>query len=598
MLLTSRPFYRECYRVLLPQLLDFWLNLFANIVFSVYSFYVSFAFLDYAYDRLPSIGPRLWRYIKRLYIRSVMWALREEVYYVYYEDDDLEYMTNTFFFHRLYTDLHLERGDRYDRRRWRWINARNILGQRFFTGYYQRPRPDWNHQVFFLWVTFPTYIRTYFVHWTDINTRQFNFQRGSGFLWITKPTSPLMSLRLWFSTKNFSSANWQQVVHTISLFQNKLQYRWNLQGRSVTERLVLQWKITFGDGFLYLRGLTVIFFIDACLTDDEPLWEPIEWSLVQSWILFIFLFAWIAENLISSRYGSYTGRDKRVWFSWYKTFWLVEGWYIMSLGAASLWVMVPHYYEVTYSMSFIVSWWNWYSRVFFFKFISMYTIVLFLAYYLQISMRWLNWKKLFTLILLINLFLSYLLYIHFFMTFFGYFTDPNWYSKACWVDYIQLSHEPNKWSWGAAKRDHFSYHNSKTVFWFKNDGPFAGAFLFFNLFFFLSLFLLLFYWVTLMRRVYTTQEVTFTLTTYCISSLKQFFYFFAFIFLFVVISYFFQYTRIPNEFMWGVNAHSWWWNFLGILLDYPYFLWDLTDLHVPENLADAFKWWRYFTSTK
>jgi hypothetical protein len=32
----------------------------------------------------------------------------------------------------------------------------------------------------------------------------------------------------------------------------------------------------FGFGFYYLRGLAFIFFIDACLTDDEPLWEPIE----------------------------------------------------------------------------------------------------------------------------------------------------------------------------------------------------------------------------------------------------------------------------------------------------------------------------------
>jgi len=35
-------------------------------------------------------------------------------------------------------------------------------------------------------------------------------------------------------------------------------------------------KQTLGDGFLYLRGLFFIFFIDACLTDDEPIWEPVE----------------------------------------------------------------------------------------------------------------------------------------------------------------------------------------------------------------------------------------------------------------------------------------------------------------------------------
>jgi hypothetical protein len=336
--------------------------------------------------------------------------------------------------------------------------------------------------------------------------------------------------------------------------------------------LLMVVKSTFGDGFLYLRGLFVIFCIDASITDDEPLWEPVEWSLVQSWIMFIFLFAWIAENLISSRYGSYTGRDKRVWFSWYKTFWLVELWYILSLGLASLWVMVPHYYEVTYSISFVYSWWHWYSRVFFFKFISLYTIILFLAYYLQISMRWVNWKKPFVIIILINFFLSYLIYVHFFFSFFGYFTDASWYHKTRLTDYVQLSHEPFKWSWGSSKRDHYSYHQSKTVFWFKSDGPFASAFLFYNLFFFLSLFTLYIYWIALIRRVYSTQEITFTFTTYCISALKQFFYFFSLIFILVMFSYMFSYWRLPVEFYWSLNAYSWFYNFTLIGCDYPSFL--------------------------
>jgi len=334
-------------------------------------------------------------------------------------------------------------------------------------------------------------------------------------------------------------------------------------------------KKTFGDGFLYLRGLFILFFIDACLTDDEPIWEPVEWSLVQSWIMFIFLFAWIAENLITSRFGSYTGRDKRVWFSWYKTFWLIEGWYVLSLGAACLFVMVPFYYEINYSVSFVVSWWNWYSRIFFFKFVSMYTIILLLAYFLQINLRWFNWKKSMFIVIFINFFLSYLLYVHFFMSFFGYFTDVNWYHKTRLVDYIQLSHEPNKWSWGNSKRDHFSYHKTSTVFWFKNDGPFAAAFLFFHLFVFLSLFLLYIYWLTLIRKIYATQEVTFTYTTYCISALKQFFYFFFFFYIFIFLSFIFNYLRTPVEFFWILNSNSWFVNFYDILVhDYVKFLID------------------------
>ncbi len=362
-----------------------------------------------------------------------------------------------------------------------------------------------------------------------------------------------------YLVSNFSSQN----IYNFNLF-----YFLQNTFKQALIYLLDVWKRTIGDGFIYLRGLFIIFFIDACLTDDEPIWEPVEWSLVQSWIMFIFLFAWIAENLISSRYGSYTGRDKRVWISWYKTFWLVEGWYIISLGAACLWVMIPFYFEITYSTSFLVSWWNWYSRVFFFKFISLYTIILFIAYFLQINLRYANWRKSFVLIILINFFLSYLIYIHFFMSFFGYFTDANWYHKTRLVDYVQLSHEPNKWSWGTSKRDHFSYHKSNTVFWFKNDGPFASSFLFINLIFLFSLFLLYFYWVTLIRRVYATQEITYTYTTYCISGLKQFFYFFLFLFFFILFSFMFNYWRLPIEFFWILNTNSWLTNFTSILLDY------------------------------
>ena len=365
--------------------------------------------------------------------------------------------------------------------------------------------------------------------------------------------------------------NYYNVTNSIT---NWLLYL-NINSKHYSILFLSNFKKTFGDGFLYLRGLFILFFIDACLTDDEPIWEPVEWSLVQSWIMFIFLFAWIAENLITSRFGSYTGRDKRVWFSWYKTFWLIEGWYIISMGAACLFVMVPFYYELTYSVSFVVSWWNWYSRIFFFKFISMYTIILLLAYLLQINLRWFNWKKSMFIVLLINFFLSYLLYVHFFMSFFGYFTDANWYHKTRLVDYIQLSHEPNKWSWGTSKRDHFSYHKSSTVFWFKNDGPFASAFLFFHLFIFLALFLLYFYWITLIRKIYATQEVTYTYTTYCVSALKQFFYFFLFLYIFIFLSFVFNYWRTPIEFFWILNPNSWFLNFYDILVhDYFNFLID------------------------
>lgn len=311
---------------------------------------------------------------------------------------------------------------------------------------------------------------------------------------------------------------------------------------------------SIGDGAIYIRGLMILFLFDAMLTDDEPIWEPVEWSLVQSWILFIFAFAWIAENLITSRYGSYTGRDKRVWFAWYKTFWLIEGYYALTLGATALFVIVPFYHEISYVLPLVVSWWNWYSRVFFFKFVSIYSLVLYIAYYLQLNLGAFHWRKSLLLVLIINVFLSYLLYTHCFMSFFAYFTDPNWYHKTRLVDYIHLSHEPNKWSWGTSKRDHFSYHNSRTVMWYKNDGPFASAFLFFNILIFICLFALYIYWIALFRRVYSTKEITYTYTTYCVSGLRQFFYFFLSLYLFVIFSFVVQYWRLPIEYAWLLNT--------------------------------------------
>lgn len=336
--------------------------------------------------------------------------------------------------------------------------------------------------------------------------------------------------------------------------------------------LIILTKRLFGDGFFYIRGLLIIFFIDASITDDEPLWEPLEWSLVQTWIFFIFIFAWIAENLITSRYGSYTGRDKRVWFAWYKSFWLLESWYAISYGLAALFVIVPFYYELTYTVSFVFSWWNWYNRIFFFKFVSLYAIILLMSYFFQLNLRWFNWKKTLLLILLINFFIGYLLYTNFIISFFGYFTDPLWYQKTRFIDYIQLSHEPLKWGWGPSKRDHFTYHKVSTVFWFKNDGPFAGAFLMIHLFFFLSLFFLYLYWITLLRRIYTTKEITYTFSTYCVSSFRQFFYFFFLFYVLIIVSFLINYWRFPIEFLWIINSTSWFLNFSNILLDYCFFL--------------------------
>jgi len=364
-------------------------------------------------------------------------------------------------------------------------------------------------------------------------------------------------LYIYLQNVKFTITSLYTILHTpftnlftlIKLFSNNIHFFKNLNKKYLN----LNIKQVVGESFIVLMCLVIILCTDALLTDDEPIWEPTEWSLLQNWLMFIFLFSWIAENLITSRYGSYTGRDKRVWFAWYKTFWGIQIYYAISLGAAALFVIIPFYHEITYITPLIMLWWDWYSRTFFFKFTSIYTVCLLLALYLQITLAQFNWKKSLIISLLINIFIAYLLYGQFFTTFFAYFTNSSWYLKTRLVDYVQLSHEPNKWAWGNTKRDHFSYHSSKTVFWFKNDGPFASAMLFFNILFFFSIFTFHIFWLTLIRRIYATNEITYTYTTYCISALRQFLYSFNLFYLFIVFSLLVTYWRLPVEFYWVNN---------------------------------------------
>ena len=407
---------------------------------------------------------------------------------------------------------------------------------------------------------------------TSANLKTDIFMRDFVYGWDTQVSQPVdspnTSVQKTTPVSNLSieSNNLDNFENSVANFSTKLLFRFywtyflNVCNKS------------FGFSFYYIQGFVFVLFIDACLTDDEPLWEPLEWSLVQTWILFIFTFAWIAENLIVSRYGSYTGRDKRVWMSWYKTFWLIEGYYIINYGVAAVFVIVPFYFETNYNLSFVYSWWHWYSRVFFFKFISILTLVMYIAFYLQMTTRWLNYKKGLFLVLLVNIFLSYLIYTQFIITFLGFFTDPVWYQKTRPIDYIQLSHEPARWGWGSAKKDHFTYHGVKTVFWFKNDGPFAAAMIFFQTFLFVCIFFLYIYWITLFRRIWSMKEIPLTLTTYCVSSLRQFFYFALFMYILVFISYLANYSRMPIEFLWAIDNASWGENLLSIALDYPKFI--------------------------
>jgi hypothetical protein len=258
--------------------------------------------------------------------------------------------------------------------------------------------------------------------------------------------------------------------------------------------------------------------------------------------------------------------------AWYKTFWLIEGYYVVNYGVAVILVMVPFYFELNYNLSFIYSWWNWFSKAFFFKFTLVYSIIILIGLWLQISLRWVSFKKTLFLVTIINILLAYLLYTQFIIIFFGYFTDPLWYQKTRYVDYVQLSHEPAKWGWGSSKKDHFTYHGVRTVLWFKNDGPFATSFLFCQIFMFICLFCLFIYWIVLFRRIFSLSEVPITYTTYCISSLKQFFFFFLYFYVFILLSFLSNYWRFPIEYFFTLDYQSWYINFFNIICEYPNFL--------------------------
>lgn len=68
------------------------------------------------------------------------------------------------------------------------------------------------------------------------------------------------------------------------------------------------------------------------------------------------------------------------------------------------------------------------------------------------------------------------------------------------------------------------------------------------------------------------KEIPLTLTTYCVSSLRQFFYFALFMYILVFISYLANYSRMPIEFLWAIDNASWGENLLSIALDYPKFI--------------------------
>lgn len=309
-------------------------------------------------------------------------------------------------------------------------------------------------------------------------------------------------------------------------------------------------KIINLEGFVYLRNLFIILLIDGLVLDDEPLWEPLEWSVMQTWILYVYAFAWMAEVIFSSRYGSYTNRDKVVWIGLFKVYSMLKLWFVGNIVIITVFVTLPFYFEITYAVSYSVVWWNWYTAVFFFKFASIFSILLVLANILRFQIRWTTHSTTYILLVLISLILMYLLYFCFITTLFAFFTDPSEFRNSGWSNLSRVSHGPLKWGWGLDSRDHFAYHRTTTVFWYKNDPLIASSMLFLNIFIFKFLFFMTLQSLAVTRVVYYSGELSFNLVTFLFTSLKQFFYFILFLSSLVVLSYIYQFMRFPFELYW------------------------------------------------
>lgn len=313
------------------------------------------------------------------------------------------------------------------------------------------------------------------------------------------------------------------------------------------------WKVFHARGFVFLASVFIILLLDSLLLDDEPLWEPLEWSVLQTWVLYSYLFTWVSEVVFSSRYGSYTNRDKIVWIGLFRAYYGMLYWFFFNLCVVTVFVTLPFYFEITYAISYSVVWWNWISSVFFFKFISLFSVILVLAVLLRLRARWASLAETRLLLLGILLLLSFLFFFQTFFTWFAFFTDVDTFQTSGWSELSRIVNGPMKWGWGSATRDHFSYHKTTSVFWAKNDQLILGSLLFINIFLFLFLFFLLlqvfsYFWVLSYSGEVSHNGLTFLYTT-----LLHFMYLVFGFGALVVLSMVYQFMRFPVELFYYVK---------------------------------------------
>ena len=309
------------------------------------------------------------------------------------------------------------------------------------------------------------------------------------------------------------------------------------------------YKLFFKEHVFIIFNLILIFIIDAIISDDEPLFEPIEWSLWQSWLLGLLIISWCAETLISSTYGNYIGRDKRVWNALYKSYWLVQLYLMASLLLITIFAIIPFYFELQSCCAVWISFWNWYNRIFMWKAISIHFVLLLFAFILQINSRWVTYSKVMIILAIIIMLLGALIYTNLTVLMFLYFTNPTTYNTNLNVDYTQLSGVPNRWGWGFSQKDHFSYHSTPTVFWYKYDFCYISSCLIIQLFFTFSYILLFIQICLVFRKFYTTKIITYTLLTYYANMIRVYFYYLASIYLLSWVSLFMMLIRNRHDFL-------------------------------------------------
>lgn len=264
-----------------------------------------------------------------------------------------------------------------------------------------------------------------------------------------------------------------------------------------------------------------------------------------SWLLFLGAWTWFLGVFFSSRYGSYSPQDRVLWVGLYKVNTFFETSFFFNMLFITVFVTLPFYYEVTYSLSNVFLWWSVYNTRLFLKAGIFFSLFYKVSFFLRLQLRWFSVFSLSFLLIILLTLVAYLLFFLFINLLFTPLTDMYSYMRRGWMGLEQLTQGPSKWGSGPSSRDHFSYHRSSTVFWFKNDPLLSGSLFFFCLLFYLFTFFLYIQIFFLLCALHTSRAVSFNnlaLLVYSCRRFQTFILFFCWVF---VLSFVFHSLRIP-----------------------------------------------------